>query len=493
MACKVSNSVKKTGQVFTPDYLVCQMLDYVGYVGDQILEKHIVDNSCGNGAFLQEIVRRYIFAAKEQEFDMLTLKRHLETYIHGIDIDGDICRECVSNLSSVASEYGIASVKWDIRNNDALNFTEYDCRMDYVVGNPPYVRVHNLDSTYENVKRYKFANGGMTDLYLAFFELGFNMLAENGKLCYITPSSWLNSLAASNLRRHISLCRDLISLVDLGHYQPFEGATAYTIISLFSKSYCADSFDYYVFDEVTYSRKFIDTLTYDEALLNGSVYLANRQTLAQLREIKQLEVGAQVRVKNGFATLADGVFIGDHVPESDYTIYALKASTGRWYKCLFPYDTKGKPVNLSEIYESENLRLYLENNKSILLKGRSSSCNDWYLYGRTQALADVHTTKIAINTIIKDIDSIKLNYVDKGQGVYSGLYILCDVEFEVISSILKSNEFVGYIKALKKYKSGGYYTFSSKDLEQYLNYKLANIYGTISIGQRVSQCDYTLF
>lgn len=493
MACKVSNNVKKTGQVFTPDYLVCQMLDYVGYVDNQIVEKHIVDNSCGDGAFLQEVVRRYIFAAKKQAIDTTTLKQHLETYIHGIDIDGDICQECVANLSNIAHEYGVNGVNWDIRNIDALSFAGYDCRMDYVVGNPPYVRVHNLDSTYENVKRYKFANGGMTDLYLAFFELGFNMLTKNGKLCYITPSSWLNSLAASNLRRYILSSRNLISLVDLGHYQPFEGATAYTIISLFSKSRCADSFDYYVFDSETYLRKFVDVLKFDEMAFDGAFFLASKQTLAQLREVKQSTGGARAKVKNGFATLADGIFIGDHIPESDYTIYALKASTGRWYKCLFPYDAKGKPINLAVIYESENLRTYLESNKSVLLKGRDSSCNDWYLYGRTQALSDVYSTKIAINTIIKDVDSIKLNYVDKGQGVYSGLYILCDVEFDVISSILKSTEFVDYVKSLKKYKSGGYYTFSSKDLEQYLNYKLANIYGTIPVGQRISQCDYSLF
>lgn len=493
MACKVSNSVKKTGQVFTPDYLVCQMLDYAGYVDNQILEKHIVDNSCGNGAFLQEVVRRYIFAARAHEIDTQTLIWHLETYVHGIDIDEDICRECAHNLSQIAGKYGVDGVKWDIRNVDALGFEEYDGRMDYVVGNPPYVRVHNLDSTYENVKRYKFANGGMTDLYLAFFELGFNMLAEEGKLCYITPSSWLNSLAATNLRRHILLNKSLISLVDLGHYQPFEGATAYTIISLFSKAHREDSFDYYVFDTETFSRKFVDVLKLADVAFDGTLYLANRQTLSQLREIKQSVGSTRVKVKNGFATLADGVFIGDHIPDSDYTIYALKASTGRWYKCLFPYDMKGKPVNLAEIYTSESLRTYLESNKSILLKGRDSSCGDWYLYGRTQALSDVYSTKIAINTIIKDIDSIKLNYVDRGQGVYSGLYILCDVEFDVISSILKSDEFVNYVKSLKKYKSGGYYTFSSKDLEQYLNYKLVNIYGTISVGQRVSKCDYTLF
>ena len=52
-------SVKHSGQVFTPGFLVRNMLDYAGYVCGNILEKHIIDNSCGAGAFLCEAVARY--------------------------------------------------------------------------------------------------------------------------------------------------------------------------------------------------------------------------------------------------------------------------------------------------------------------------------------------------------------------------------------------------------------------------------------------------
>jgi len=36
-----------------------------------------------------------------------------------------------------------------------------------------------------------------------FFELGLRMLSAGGRLCYITPSSWLNSLAGENMRREL--------------------------------------------------------------------------------------------------------------------------------------------------------------------------------------------------------------------------------------------------------------------------------------------------
>ncbi len=108
-----------------------------------------------------------------------------------------------------------------------------------------------------------------------------------------------------------------------------------------------------------------------------------------------------------------------------------------------------------------------------LLKGATEEEKPgWHLYGRTQALKDVFKDKVAINTVIRDVGSIKLNFVPKGSGVYSGLYVLSDYSFEAIDKCLKTEEFISCLKCLKHYKSGGYYTFSSKDLEYYLNFKL---------------------
>ena len=57
------NKEKRLGQIFTPQYLVEDILDFAGYSNsNNILEKHIIDNSCGDGAFLCEIVRRYCTA-----------------------------------------------------------------------------------------------------------------------------------------------------------------------------------------------------------------------------------------------------------------------------------------------------------------------------------------------------------------------------------------------------------------------------------------------
>ncbi len=482
------------GRVYTPTYLVNHILDCIGYdTYDHIVKKHIIDNSCGDGAFLVEIVNRYCnsFEGTKKE-----LKRDLETYIHGIEIDLDERNKCVANLDKVVFNFDIENVQWDVLCADALFVTNYDKKMDYVVGNPPYVRVHNLESSYEQVKAYKFANGGMTDLYLAFFELGFNMLRYDGQLCYITPSSWLNSLAATNMRQYIVMNQNLVALIDMEHFQAFEKITTYTIISHFKKSHCSNKFDYYIYNKENNSRKFIANLDLQNCYIDSCIYLGTSEQLQRLRQIKVSQNNRYVSVKNGFATLADNVFIGDAIPESPITIKVVKGSTGKWYNCLFPYDRNGKPLSEEKIFENKDVRCHLIANKKALLKG-NVEYKGWYLFGRTQALADVYRPKLSINSLIRTAADFKLIELKSGEGIYSGLYAIAniDISWKEIKNIIVSDEFVGYIKLLRKYKSGGYYTFNSKDVEQFINHNLSikNKIGKYVIKPTVSRQSPDLF
>ena len=462
--------------MFTPHYLVCNILDVANYSGKCILQKHIIDNSCGNGAFLCEIIHRYCKEFLTESTDKENLKKELQSYIHGIEIDEVAYRDCISNLNQIASTYGIENVDWDVRNDDTLKVRLFDEKMDYVIGNPPYVRVHNLNNQYSEVKKHRCAGSGMTDLYLVFFEIGFEMLKQGGKLCYITPSSWLSSIAGNLLRQSIQNQRNLLELVDLGHYQAFEGATTYTLISLFEKGSKHNSFMYSRYDEVSLHKKEVERLNIEEAFIDGCIYLADKQSLHLLKGIKRDNIGKYASVKNGFATLADKVFIKTDFPFKEFIIPCIKASTGKWVKAFFPYNKQGKPYPQNKIFENKEVAIHLNEHKEILLKGKDEKTfPEWYLYGRTQALKDVWTDKYAINTCIKDVESIKLNKVPAGCGLYSGLYILTDIQEKILRDIIESQEFINYIQMLKKYKSGGYYTFSSKDLELYINYKIEQI------------------
>ncbi len=273
------------------------------------------------------------------------------------------------------------------------------------------------------------------------------------------------------IRRHHNLC----SLIDLEHFQAFK-ATTYTLIALFEKGTHRDWFSYFVFNPQNLGKRYIADLSFDEVDINSYFYLADHVTLQSLKKIQTSRLPDYVQVKNGFATLADKVFIADKFPFDDFVIPTIKASTGKWYHAFFPYDANGKPYPRTQISNTPAVIDYLNKHKAALLKDTTEENNpNWYLYGRTQALKDVAVPKLAINTTVKDIKSLKVNFVPAGAGLYSGLYILSDVNFSIIEAILLNDEFINYISSLKKYKSGGYYTYNSKDLEVYLNHKIQQL------------------
>lgn len=467
MVKEKSNS-KKKGQIFTPPHIVREMLNYCAYNSPSILTKHIIDNSCGNGAFLIEIVERYCKYFLTQSQDIDKLKRNLETYIHGIEIDTFLYNECLQKLNGVTKKYELPSIQWNIYNCDALQCHSFYNRMDFVVGNPPYIRIHDLNN--DIAKALSFMRQGMTDLYIAFFEIGFHMLSPTGKMCLITPSSWFSSTAGKLLRTYIYEHKNLKGIIDLEHYQPFK-ATTYTAISLFDNSKIFNEIEYSIYNGKEIN--FIEKLPYNKIKMERQFYFSPSEDLERLHCIKNANnnilTTVQVEVKNGFATLADQVFIGNFSFEKN-CIDVLKASTGQWLKCVYPYTPQGTPDK--HIQLNSPVWNYLEQNRERLLSRSIQNKDEWYLFGRTQAINDVYKNKIAINTLIKDFDSIKLIPVEKGKGVYSGLYILTDIPFDKIYNTIYSRDFIHYIKALKKYKNGGYYTFSSSDLEKYLNFRL---------------------
>ena len=67
--------------------------------------------------------------------------------------------------------------------------------------------------------------------------------------------------------------------------------------------------------------------------------------------------------------------------------------------------------------------------------------------------------------MLRTIDDFKFVEAPKGTGVYGGLYIVSDtIPIEQIKKVLKTEELFNYVSLLGKYKSGGHYTFSSKDV-----------------------------
>ncbi|WP_341493593.1 hypothetical protein [Mesomycoplasma ovipneumoniae] len=72
------------------------------------------------------------------------------------------------------------------------------------------------------------------------------------------------------------------------------------------------------------------------------------------------------------ATLADSIFIGDFDFNSKYILPVLKASSGKWAKIIFPYNTKNfQIISDSELKQQleifEHLSFLRKNFKNVVL------------------------------------------------------------------------------------------------------------------------------
>ncbi len=278
---------KTLGQVYTPQWIVNEILDLVGYRGKDILKKYILEPSCGDGAFLIEIVRRYIKTAKENNIERNQIISDIETYIWGVEIDTEEYSKCVQNLDSlVKNEFKIADVKWKIFNISTLDFYKNNIsKFDFVVGNPPYIRIHNLDlGTREIVKNDFMFSEGTIDIYLSFFEMGIKMLKNNGLLGYITPNSYLHNSSYKNFRDYLKRENIVHTLIDFKANKLFKGFSTYTAISIFQKNY---NKDYFIYKELKNDKiTFVNKIKYSD-LHNKDWSFADNENVEFLEQLKK--------------------------------------------------------------------------------------------------------------------------------------------------------------------------------------------------------------
>jgi len=108
------------------------------------------------------------------------------------------------------------------------NYMEYD----YVVGNPPYVRIQNLPNSQKKMMdRLYDATTGNYDIYCPFYERGLDWLRdETGKLGFITPNQFMVTDYGEGLRRVLLEESRIEEIYDFRDSGVFKDATNYPAI-----------------------------------------------------------------------------------------------------------------------------------------------------------------------------------------------------------------------------------------------------------------------
>ncbi|MGB7531663.1 MAG: Eco57I restriction-modification methylase domain-containing protein [Halobacteriota archaeon] len=394
---------------------------------------------------------------------------------------------------------------------------------DCVVGNPPYVRIQNLDKQQMNYFRgYRTAIGNY-DIYCLFVEKGFNLLNQNGVLSFILPHRFFKTDYGEGLRNFLAKNKSLSNIFDFDGFYVFDKASINTCIIKLQK----DNFGF----DVQYLRvknpkieqnnltnllsSFISNTglkteedyevglvskkglqkDYWNFILDNEVRLFNR-----LNENKKLgELGLKIFV--GLQTSADPVFVlrmlcedgeyfkvqskhtkKEYLLEKQIFYPLLRGADILPYKepsyrdiLIFPYSLKdGKAVLIDEKTmrkDFPNIWEYLLECKPCLLKRASLNKSIWWCYPYPKNLTLFCKPKI-MTTVLSGFNSFTLD--DKGifyfvgggnAGVY-GIQLEDESEYKYILGLLNSKLLNWYHHkiSLRCYQTA--YSYGKRFIEQ---------------------------
>jgi len=178
---------QQKGSFFTPEYIVKNMIEKVK---PKINDKNL-DPSCGCGAFLIGLIEYYKIKYNK------SIKSIVRDNIYGVDIEPKNIERTKLLLSIYALEYG------EVLNDEDFNLSCQDSllcnwkdlfpvkKFNNIIGNPPYISkeqgiFQKNESLYKN--NYKCIKG-IYDTFALFIELSLSLLADNGKNCFIIPTT----------------------------------------------------------------------------------------------------------------------------------------------------------------------------------------------------------------------------------------------------------------------------------------------------------------
>jgi predicted RNA methylase len=473
---------KLFGQVYTPNFIVCKILNDIGYNTPEILGKTIIDPACGDGRFLTEIVKRIIELSPKNE-----LKNNLQC-VYGWDIDSAAIERCIENLNALLANDEAREIKWNISVENSLKKHEKPNLFDFIVGNPPYIRIQHLDleqRTYIQ-SNYKFCKSGSTDIYIAFYELCINLLSKNGICGLITPNTFLFTETARPLRQYFAQNRNLVQITNYGDIQLFDNATTYSAITIFNKGTRRHFLFQKAIHQAAFENKIIDFSELKEPFWQLSTEDTKQIIGKKLKEICNIHVG--------ITTLCDRAYIFqiEEIDENFVLAYTKLKGKIKLEKSILRPIIKGSKLKSSDekikeyvlfpynkatiIPENELKRLYplaynyLLSVKSELNKRDNGRPNPvaWYAFGRSQGLSTSFGEKIIFSPM-----NCKPNFIycpNPEATFYSGYCIKeingCSIEKLLVQ--LNSDRMDKFISASSRDFRGGWKAYNKKIIENFI-------------------------
>jgi adenine-specific DNA-methyltransferase len=271
--------VEHLGQVFTPQFVVSQMLSLRRNFGS------ILEPSSGDGAFVKNIPD-----------------------CTGIEIDS----KCLD-----VTPYGERCINMDFFDYSTEN------KFDTVIGNPPYVRFQDISpQTKQKLKSKLFDK--RTNLYLFFIEKSIYHLNVGGELIFITPRDFLKATSSTKLNEFIYKNGTVTDIIELGDKKIFAGFSPNCLIWRFEK-------DNFSRKTKVYSNVSKGYDTQEFSCYKGQIFFTDEHFGAIPYSIKFSDV---FFVKVGAVSGNDRIFLDEKYGNTDFVCSSTR-KTGKTRKMIY--------------------------------------------------------------------------------------------------------------------------------------------------------------
>ncbi len=195
------------GVVYTKRWVVELLLDLAGYRSENnLVDATAVEPAAGEGTFLGPMIERLLESCRQFRRDLSECRDSLIAF----ELDEESASRARTLATDILLRNGVeralteSLAKAWIRTGDFL-FEAISIEADFVIGNPPYVRLEDIPE--ETARLYRDAYPtmrGRADLYIAFFEAGLRQLKESGVCAFICADRWMRNQYGGELRELVT-------------------------------------------------------------------------------------------------------------------------------------------------------------------------------------------------------------------------------------------------------------------------------------------------
>lgn len=193
-------------------------------------------------------------------------------------------------------------------NGDFMGF-------DLIIANPPYIRQEAIKEQKDILKNKFKIFCGTADIYTYFFELGLNILKNDGILSFITSNKFFRASYGQNLRDFMLKNAQIQSITDLNGLKVFDSAIVDTAVTILQKQKASKSHKFSFSNQKTKTLKGSEILEISQNDLSSESFIFLNPLEANLKaKIERLGTPLKdwdINIYRGVTTGLNEAFIID--------------------------------------------------------------------------------------------------------------------------------------------------------------------------------------